>query len=166
MPHDVKVALSKLAQSAKNKDFSIAQLYTDLDKNKDGRITFSELDDYCLANEISVGLPQESITALFKYMDYDNDGSLSLAELQSMLEAAQANQEDRMKRAFSREFEQKLVDEVSELFDRLDADKSKFLTADELCLASKQQDLMFMLDLEEAKAIVSRIGSDGQINKK
>lgn len=167
MPHNIKVIISKLAQSAKNKHLTNEQLYRDLDKNKDGKIAFSELDEYCLANEISVGLPKSSISTLFKYLDYNNDNSLSLDELSLMIEAAQINQEERMKKAFSREFEQQLVSEVSELFDRLDADKSKFLTADELCLASKQQDQMFRLDLEEARVIVDRIGgADGQINKK
>lgn len=66
---------------------------------------FTELDEFCLLNEISIGIPRESIKALFDYLDYDNDGSISLHELSSMLVAAQLNQEERMKKAFSPAFD-------------------------------------------------------------
>jgi len=42
-----------------------------------------------------------------------------------------------MKTTFSIEFETKLKQEIMELFDKLDFDRNKFLTADELVLVMK-----------------------------
>lgn len=42
-----------------------------------------------------------------------------------------------MQTTFSKMFESKLISEIEELFDKLDFDKNKYLTADELLLVLK-----------------------------
>lgn len=74
---------------------------------------------------------------LFKYLDANSDGALSIQELTTLIEAANLTYEERNSIAFSHDFEAKLRKEIDELFDKLDYNKSGYLEAEELVLVFK-----------------------------
>lgn len=72
-----------------------------------------------------------------------------------------------MAQAFTKEFEQELVQEILLLFDRLDTDKNRWLTAQELVIIFKNDGPNNSLSLEQAKQVIDEIDKDsnGRISR-
>jgi Ca2+-binding EF-hand superfamily protein len=73
---------------------------------------------------------------LFGFFDADSDGTLSLKELQSVLTDTSVIFESQML-TFSASIEKELADEIRLLFDKLDTDKNRYLSAEELVVMMK-----------------------------
>lgn len=60
-----------------------------------------------------------------------------------------------------------LIQEIKELFDKLDSDKNKFLTYDELFLVLKQMDSHYSLTVDQARDVIEQISNNqnGKITK-
>ena len=140
----------------------------ELDYNQDGLVQFTEFDRYFLQHKLAEGVSKEHITRLYKYLDTDGDGGLSLLELTKMIDATNLTHDELMSNAFSPEFIGQLKKEILELFDKLDGNKNGVLSHDELTLVMKQQDSRFNVDQEQAMQIIEDITGDksGQVNKK
>ena len=73
---------------------------------------------------------------MFGFFDADSDGTLSLKELQSVLMDTSVIFESQML-TFSASIEKELADDIRLLFDKLDTDKNKYLSAEELVVMMK-----------------------------
>ena len=73
---------------------------------------------------------------MFGFFDADSDGTLSLKELQSVLTDTSVIFESQML-TFSASIEKELADEIRLLFDKLDTDKNRYLSAEELVVMMK-----------------------------
>ena len=75
--------------------------------------------------------------------------------------------EERMAQAFTKEFEQELTQEILLLFDRLDTDKNRWLTAQELVIIFKNEGPDNGLSIEQAKQVIDEIDKDsnGRISR-
>ena len=72
-----------------------------------------------------------------------------------------------MAMAFTKEFESELIQEIQLLFDRLDADKNRWLTAQELVIIFKNESPSSSLSIEQAKQVIDEIDKDsnGRISR-
>lgn len=72
-----------------------------------------------------------------------------------------------MAQAFTKEFEQELIQEILLLFERLDTDKNRWLTAQELVIIFKNEGPESSLSLEQAKHVIDEIDKDsnGRISR-
>ena len=72
-----------------------------------------------------------------------------------------------MAMAFTKEFESELIQEIQLLFDRLDTDKNRWLTAQELVIIFKNESPSSSLSIEQAKQVIDDIDKDsnGRISK-
>lgn len=77
------------------------------------------------------GLQQDDVRKLFSFLDSNQNGSISINELCMLVDGVTLSMQARMA-SFSLEFEAQLKCEIEELFDRLDTDHSRALTANEL----------------------------------
>lgn len=69
--------------------------------------------------------------------------------------------------AFTKEFESELIQEIQLLFDRLDTDKNRWLTAQELVIIFKNESPSSSLSIEQAKQVIDDIDKDsnGRISR-
>ena len=69
--------------------------------------------------------------------------------------------------AFTKEFESELIQEIQLLFDRLDTDKNRWLTAQELVIIFKNESPSSSLSIEQAKQVIDEIDKDsnGRISR-
>lgn len=72
-----------------------------------------------------------------------------------------------MAMAFTKEFESELIQEIQLLFDRLDTDKNRWLTAQELVIIFKNESPSSSLSIEQAKQVIDDIDKDsnGRISR-
>ena len=72
-----------------------------------------------------------------------------------------------MAMAFTKEFESELIQEIQLLFDRLDTDKNRWLTAQELVIIFKNESPSSSLSIEQAKQVIDEIDKDsnGRISR-
>lgn len=72
-----------------------------------------------------------------------------------------------MAMAFTKEFESELIQEIQLLFDRLDTDKNRWLTAQELVIIFKNESPSSSLSIEQAKQAIDEIDKDsnGRISR-
>lgn len=72
-----------------------------------------------------------------------------------------------MASAFTPEFEKELRSEIYLLFDKLDSDKNRWLTADELVIMFKNEGPNNSLSLDQAKQVIVDIDKDsnGKISR-
>ena len=135
-------------------------LFQELDTNGDSRITQTELVRFSTNNKIIEGLSEEDVCKLFTFLDSNQNGSISINELCLLLQSVTHSTEARMA-SFSFEFEAVLKSEIEELFDRLDTDHNKALTAKELYQMVRPTDSLGSITLEKAYDIIKQIDSDG-----
>lgn len=72
------------------------------------------------------------VERVFNFMDTNCDQTISVNEFCLLVEGSQLSMKERLQTGFSRDFEEKLKAEISELFDKLDENKDRSLTAQEL----------------------------------
>ena len=72
-----------------------------------------------------------------------------------------------MAMAFTKEFESELIQEIQLLFYRLDTDKNRLLTAQELVIIFKNESPSSSLSIEQAKQVIDDIDKDsnGRISR-
>ena len=72
-----------------------------------------------------------------------------------------------MAMAFTKEFESELIQEIQLLFDKLDTEKNRWLTAQELVIIFKNESPTNSLSIEQAKQVIDEIDKDsnGRISK-
>lgn len=90
------------------------------------------METYFINNQLNDGLKPEAVRELFNFLDTNKNGNISVDEFCLMIRGAGQSLEDRMNSAFSKELEAEFRDEISKLFDRLDTDKNRALSADEM----------------------------------
>lgn len=59
----------------------------ELDTNKDGLVKLDEFDKYCRSQYLT-GVAKDKIVKLFKFFDANNDGTLSIQELSTVIDEA------------------------------------------------------------------------------
>lgn len=84
-----------------------------------------------------------------------------------LIKGCQLTIEERMASAFTPEFENELRSEIYLLFDKLDSDKNRWLTADELVIIFKNEGPHNSLSLDQAKQVIVDIDKDsnGKISR-
>lgn len=105
-------------------------LFSELDRNNDGKVNQEELVRFVTTNSMVEGLQEDDVGKLFSFLDTNSDGAISINELCMLLQGINLSMQQRMQ-SFSFEFDAKLKTEIESLFDRLDKDKNGALTAEE-----------------------------------
>lgn len=80
-----------------------------------------ELQDYFKTRECVPGVTEDQLTKLFKFLDANGDGSISVNELCMLLSGTELSLQDRLK-DFSQDFSDQLRAEISEVFTQLDTE--------------------------------------------
>ena len=130
-PQRIKTILKRFSDYMVDNQIPRESLFMELDRNNDGKITQEELGYFATVNRMIEGLTNDDVGKLFAFLDSNQNGSISINELCLLVEGVTLSVQARMA-SFSLEFESKLRSEIDELFDRLDTDKNRALTANEL----------------------------------
>jgi Ca2+-binding EF-hand superfamily protein len=128
-----------------------------LDKNQNGTISFEEFDQYCVQLKLSEGISQESLQRLYRYLDANGDGNLSVDELNSIVSAANLTHEELMDSAFSADLVRELEQEIETQFRSLDKDGSGYLEAQELAFFMKQQEAGYQISESQAARVIAEL---------
>ncbi|KAB2001564.1 hypothetical protein ERO13_D11G003000v2 [Gossypium hirsutum] len=126
----------------------IQKVFNQFDKNKDGKISVSELDEVLKA--LGCSSPEEEIKRVMEELDVDKDGFINLSEFINLCSSSfdTANAET----------------ELHEAFDLYDQDKNGLISAEELHLVLNR--LGMTCSVEKAVKMVASVDADhdGNIN--
>lgn len=102
------------------------------------------------------------IRQLFKFLDSNSNGSVSLNELATLVHGLEMSFQDRMN-SFSPEFEKTLKREIYELFDQVDSDKDGCLDTQEILKIMQPTGA----GLSQVHAMIAQMdgNSDGRVSK-
>lgn len=136
-PLQIRLIIKKLVFHMDRNKIPIDQVFQALDFNHDGTINPREFDDYFVKNLLSDDLPKGSVGRLFKFLDTNNDGNLSLDELSLILKTELQTSKDKQENLISKEFDREMRGEVRALFKTIVGNDRDSIRPEEMIRAFK-----------------------------
>ena len=127
-----------------------------LDSNKDGKVDMAEFVDGVKSIVLSERITRENLTAIFKAIDINNDGHLSVNEFSLFLEGARLKREQRINR-LDPSIKAQVEKECKQLYQKLTENTEK-IDANGICRTT--QAMGKPVSIEQAEEMIKRVDTD------